>query len=71
MYEDISVVSERKKDKPQEVLTVMVLKEKGDFKFNYGTSKDPSPEHIKLLKDFRNRFTDELKVLDNLLGGLV
>jgi len=70
MYNDIGVVSERRKGKPQEVLTVMVMKEKGEFGFNYGTSRDPSPDHLELLKNFRNFFTDKLKELDNKLGSI-
>ena len=65
---NLKLVSKGKKDGKQEVQGVIVQKMKGVFEFNYQTAKDPMPEELEFLKDFRNRFVEHLERLNFLLG---
>jgi len=68
MVFDLKVVSKGSKSGKQEVQGVIVNKINGEFLFNYNTALDPQPEQMELLKDFRNRFVDELNQLNDVLG---
>lgn len=70
MKVDLNVVSVGKKGASQEVLGVMVTKIGVEFGFNYSTAIDPRPVDIELLKNFRNKFVDELEDLNKLLKDL-
>lgn len=66
----LNVISKKGKGREQEVQGVIVMKEKGEFVFNYNTTIDPRPEDIELLKLFRNRFVNELEQLNNALNNI-
>ena len=70
MMKNLKILSKRQTGGRQEVQGIIVNKIKNDFVFNYNTSKDPAPEDIDLLRDFRNHFVEELHKLNNALGHI-
>lgn len=66
----INIASKKKKEGRQEIQGVIVTRENGEFIFNYNTSKDPAPDEMDILKMFRNRFVDELKQVNDVLGRI-
>lgn len=67
MNVNLNVVSKKSKSGKQEVQGIIVNKMNGEFVFNYNTSKDPQEHEIECLKNFRNKFVDELKQLNDAL----
>ena len=70
MLKGMNVISLKSKGKMQAVQGVIVHQEKGKFVFNYNTLKDPRPSDIEFLRQFRNRFVDELEKLNAVLQHL-
>ncbi len=70
MFKGMNVVSLKAKGMKQQVQGIIVHKEKGEFVFNYNTYTDPRPADIEFLRQFRNRFVDELGKLNDVLSHL-
>lgn len=59
-----TTVAKGGKGRPQEVQGIMVVKQKGDFLFHFNTSLSPEEEENELLRNFRNKFIQELVQLN-------
>ena len=68
--ENVFCISKGGKKGKQAVHGVIVNKMNGEYNFNYNTAKDPAPEELEVLKDFRNRFVAHLEVLNDIIGEL-
>lgn len=65
---NLNITSKGKRDGIQEVQGVIVQKMGKEFVFNYNTALDPSSDDLDYLKDFRNRFVNELEQLNAVLS---
>lgn len=70
LNDNLKILSSRVKGKSQEVQGVMVHKIAGEFEFNFQTAQDPKPEEIEMLKEFRNKFVNDLIALNGNLALL-
>ena len=68
MSNNLTVVSEKRKGKVQEIQSLSVIRINNEFQFNFSTALDPRPEEIEFLRDFRNDFVDKLDQLNIILG---
>ncbi len=68
--DNLKIISTRVKGKSQEVQGVMVQNIGGKFEFNFQTAQDPKPEEIEMLKEFRNKFVNDLTALNENLKFL-
>ncbi len=70
MPDNLKIVGGKGKGKKQGILGVQVFLKGSEYQFNYSTILNPEKEDIGLLKDFRNKFVDELEKVNFLLGQL-
>lgn len=67
MVLDLKVQSMKGKGKTQAILGVSVFKVNNEFQFNFSTALDPRDCDIEVLKNFRNKFIEEIEKTNIIL----